>query len=87
VIAALFVPPALAASSSSATDLFGGQTLLPLLVLALGGALVVGNVLALARPPAQQRKGQLSRPPVGRSVIMMIVGLVAALWAIATLTS
>jgi hypothetical protein len=67
--------------------LFGGDTLLPLLVLALGGALVVGNVLALARPPAQQRKGQLSRPPVGRSVVMMIVGLVAALWAIATLTS
>jgi hypothetical protein len=67
--------------------LFGGDTLLPLLVLALGGALVVGNVLALARPPVQQRKGQLSRPPVGRSVIMMIVGLVAALWAIATLTS
>ena len=86
MIAALFVRPVLA-SSSSATDLFGGQTLLPLLVLALGGALVVGNVLALARPPAQQRKGQLSRPPVGRSVIMMIVGLVAALWAIATLTS
>jgi hypothetical protein len=73
--------------SSSATDLFGGDTLLPLLVLALGGALVVGNVLALTRPPAQQRKGQLARPPVGRSVIMMIVGLVAALWAIATLTS
>jgi hypothetical protein len=67
--------------------LFGGDTLLPLLVLALGGALVVGNVLALTRPPAQQRKGQLARPPVGRSVIMMIVGLVAALWAIATLTS
>jgi hypothetical protein len=74
-------------SSSSATDLFGGQSLLALLVLALGGALVVGNVLALTRPPAQQRKGQLARPPVGRSVIMMIVGLVAALWAIATLTS
>jgi hypothetical protein len=74
-------------ASSSATDLFGGQSLLALLVLALGGALVVGNVLALTRPPAQQRKGQLARPPVGRSVIMMIVGLVAALWAIATLTS
>jgi hypothetical protein len=87
VTAGLLVQPVLAASSSSATDLFGGQTLLPLFVLALGGALLVGNVLALTRPPAQQRKGQLSRPPVGRSVIMMIVGLVAALWAIATLTS
>ena len=86
MIAGLFAQP-LVVASSSATDLFGGDTLLPLLVLALGGALVVGNVLALARPPAQQRKGQLSRPPVGRSVIMMIVGLVAALWAIATLTS
>jgi hypothetical protein len=86
VIAGLFALPVVT-GSSSATDLIGGDTLLPLLVLALGGALVVGNVLALARPPAQQRKGQLSRPPVGRSVIMMIVGLVAALWAIATLTS
>jgi len=75
------------ASSSSATGLFGGESVLPLLVLALGGALVVGNLLALARPPAQQRKGQLTRPPVGRSVLMMMVGLVAALWAIATLTS
>jgi hypothetical protein len=88
VIAGLFVGEVLAASSSSSgTDLFGGQTVLQLLVLALGGALVVGNVLALARPPAQQRKGQLARPPVGRSVIMMLIGFVAALWAIATLTS
>jgi hypothetical protein len=78
---------AAASAPSGGSDLFGGQTLLQLLVLALGGALVVGNVLALARPPAQQRKGQLVRPPVGRSVIMMMVGLVAALWAIATLTS
>jgi hypothetical protein len=78
---------AAASSPSGGSDLFGGQTLLQLLVLALGGALVVGNALALARPPAQQRKGQLVRPPVGRSVIMMMVGLVAALWAIATLTS
>ena len=31
--------------------LLGGPDLLVLLVLALGGALVVGNVLALVRPP------------------------------------
>jgi hypothetical protein len=77
----------LAASNSASNDFIGGPNLLQYFVLALGGALVVGNGLALIRPPAQTKQGQLNRPPVGRSITMIVVGLVAAVWAIATLTS
>jgi hypothetical protein len=66
---------------------FLGENLLPLLLLALGGAMVVGNVLALIRPPAAARKGELTRAPLGRSVVMIVVGLVATVWALATLLS
>jgi hypothetical protein len=72
--------------ASGTSDLFGGADLLPLLVLALGGALAVGNVLALLRPPVEAKDGELSRAPAGRSLIMMTVGAIAAVWAIATLT-
>jgi hypothetical protein len=78
---------ALAAGGNSTTDLVGGANLLQLFVLALGGALVVGNGLALARPPRRTKDGRLARPPVGRSITMIVIGLVAAVWAIATLTS
>ncbi len=74
-------------AASGTSDLFGGADLLPLLVLALGGALAVGNGLALLRPPAQAKDGELSRAPAARSLIMMTVGVVAAIWAVATLTS
>ncbi|HEX2272700.1 MAG TPA: hypothetical protein VHG90_02370, partial [Acidimicrobiales bacterium] len=60
--------------------------LLAWLLLALGGALAVGNGLALVRPPREARQGDLARAPVGRSVVMAVVGLVAAVWALATLT-
>jgi hypothetical protein len=65
--------------------LFGGQDLLLYLVLALGGALVVGNVLAIVRPPDKPRGDDLARAPIGRSIVMAGVGGVAALWALATL--
>ncbi len=65
--------------------MFLGDNLLPLLVLAIGGALAVGNGLALIRPPSQAQKGDLTRAPVARSVAMAAVGLIAAIWAIATL--
>ena len=74
-------------AASGSGDLFGGADLLPLLVLAMGGALSVGNVLALIRPPAQTKDGELSKAPAGRSIVMMVVGVVAAIWAIATLTA
>ena len=68
--------------------MFLGPDLLPLLVLALGGAMLVGNVLALVRPRAEpQADDELARPPLGRSLVMAGVGLVATIWAIATLTT
>jgi hypothetical protein len=62
-----------------------GDDLLPWMLLALGGALAVGTGLALFRPPAEQADGDLARPPLARSVVMIIVGLVAAVWGLATL--
>ena len=67
--------------------MFLGENLLPYLVLALGGALLVGNGLALLRPPPEPKEGELTRAPVARSAVMMVVGLVATIWALATLTS
>jgi hypothetical protein len=67
--------------------LFLGEDLLAWLVLALGGALAAGNALALVRPPRQAKPGELTRAPVGRTVAMMVVGVLAALWALASLAS
>jgi hypothetical protein len=64
-----------------------GDNLLAWLLLALGGALVVGNGVALIRPPARAREGDLERAPVRRSAVMMVIGAVAAIWALATLLS
>ena len=65
--------------------MFLGDNLLAWLVLALGGALLVGNVLALVRPPAEAGEGDLHRAPTGRSLAMAGIGLVAAVWALASL--
>lgn len=66
--------------------MFLGQDLLGYLVLAFGGAMFVGNVLALVRPPTKRREdSDLAQAPVARSVIMAAVGLLAALWALASL--
>lgn len=62
-----------------------GDDILPLLVLALGAAMVVGSVLALLRPPATRAEGELERPPAARSGVMIAVGLVASVWALASL--
>ena len=62
-----------------------GDNLLPLLVLALGGAMAFGNILALVRPPANRKEGDLEAAPKGRSITMASVGLIAALWAAASL--
>ena len=67
--------------------MFLGEDLLPYLVLALGAAMVVGNVLALFRPPPAAREGELERAPVGRSVTMIAVGAVASVWAVASLAT
>ena len=65
--------------------MFLGEDLLPLLLLALGGALVMGNVLALVRPPREAKDGDLARPPLGRSVTMIVIGALTAIWALASL--
>lgn len=67
--------------------MFPVDDLLPLLVLALGGAMLVGPFLALVRPRQEVKDGELERPPLGRSVVFMAIGLVAAIWAVASLTS
>jgi hypothetical protein len=66
---------------------FLGEDLLPLLVLALGAAMVVGNGLALLRPPPTPKEGELERAPMGRSMVMVAVGLLAGIWALASLLS
>ncbi len=62
-----------------------GDDLLAWLVLALGGALLVGNVLAIVRPPGRPDEGTLERAPIARSLVMAAVGLVATVWALASL--
>ncbi len=64
-----------------------GDDLLAWLVLALGGALAVGNAVALVRPPARTKPGELERAPVARSLVMGGAGLVAATWALASLVA
>jgi hypothetical protein len=65
---------------------FLGDDLLAWLVLALGGALFVGNVAAIVRPPAEPRdEGALERAPVWRSALMGGLGLIAAIWALGSL--
>ncbi|GAC1320658.1 MAG: hypothetical protein NVSMB12_20470 [Acidimicrobiales bacterium] len=71
----------------AASGLFLGNDLLAYLVLALGGALLVGNGLALLRPPAQLGKGDLHAAPLGRTLTMMALGALAAVWALASLLS
>lgn len=68
-------------------ETFLGDDLLGWLTLAIGGALAVGTLLALVRPPAKQADGTLARPPLGRSLVMIAVGLVAAIWGLASLLS
>jgi len=67
---------------------FLGDDILRWLVLALGGAMAVGNILALTRPrPPGRAAADLPRPPLARSLIMIAVGTVAAIWALASLVA
>ncbi|MEN9552444.1 MAG: hypothetical protein RLZ67_259 [Actinomycetota bacterium] len=75
--------------------MFLGDNIIVYLVLALGGALAVGNVAALVRPPSNEKKSDtkkddeentdLEKAPVVRSLVMAIIGATAAVWAIASL--
>ncbi len=71
-----------------AQALFLGENLLPLLALAFGAALVVGPGLALIKPPEHKRDDtDLEKPPLVRTLVFMGLGLVMALWALASLLS
>jgi len=68
-----------------------GDDILTYLVLAIGGALLVGNLMALVRPPKARadagEAGQaepLERPPLARTLVMIGIGLVATVWSVAT---
>ena len=65
---------------------FLGDDLLAYLVLALGGALFAGNLMALVKPPPP-KEGDLAKAPIARSVLMGVIGLIAAVWALASLIS
>tara|TARA_Y100001970_G_scaffold263014_1_gene347971 strand:- start:8305 stop:8511 length:207 start_codon:yes stop_codon:yes gene_type:complete len=66
--------------------MFLGPDLIPFLLLALGAALVVGNGLAMIKPRLEPRtEKELSRAPVGRSLLMIAVGMIVSIWALATL--
>jgi len=67
---------------------FLGEDLLPWLVLAFGAALAVGNGLALVRPPrGDDPDEEPTRPPLARSLVMIGLGLVAAVWGLASLVT
>ena len=65
--------------------MFLGEDLLGYLVLALGAALALGNLLALVRPPDDPDEGDLEQAPVVRSLGMAFVGSLAAVWAAVSL--
>jgi hypothetical protein len=65
--------------------MFLGEDLIQWLLLALGGALFAGNLMAVVKPPANQDEGSLERAPIARSLTFALLGLVAAVWALATL--
>jgi len=69
----------------TAQTLFLGEDLLPLLILAFGGALVAGNAMALIRPPTDLEEDSLPRAPIGRTILFMLVGAVMTVWALASL--
>ena len=68
--------------------MFLGKDLIVWLLLALGGALFVGNVMAVIRPPGDARaEGDLDHAPRIRSLTMAAIGFVVSVAAIAALIS
>lgn len=68
--------------------MFLGDKLIVWLLLALGGALFVGNVMALVRPPAvHKEETDLEVAPRSRSITMAAVGFVVMVAALAGLVA
>jgi hypothetical protein len=66
---------------------FLGDDLLAWLLVAVGGALFIGNVVAIVHPPERPAEDALERAPIGRSLLMAGIGLVGAVWGLATLVT
>lgn len=68
---------------------FYDQVLRELLV-ALGAALFIGNLLALVRrraPASLAKEGDvLGRAPLARTAAFLVIGLIVMVWGIASLT-
>ena len=64
-----------------------GEDLLAYLVLAIGGAMAVGSIAALVRPPQDRPAGDLEQAPIARSLTFAAIGLVGAIWAFASLVA
>lgn len=62
-----------------------GDNILPSLVLALGGALAVGTLFALVKPPTNPKDGSLNKPPLTRSLVQIAIGAFASLWALVSM--
>jgi hypothetical protein len=63
--------------------MFLGDKLIVWLLLALGGALFAGNVMALVKPPpAPKDEGDLARAPRSRSILMAAIGFVVMVAAV-----
>ena len=70
--------------------LFLGDDLLPLLLLAFGGAMAVGSFGALVRPPSKaldDGEPELREAPRARTIGFGVMGLIIAVWALASLVA
>lgn len=65
--------------------MFLGEDLLAYLVLAIGGAMAAGSLMALVRPPQERKEGDLESAPLARSLVFAAIGLLGAVWALASL--
>ena len=65
--------------------MFLGENLIEWLLLALGGAMALGNLAAFVRPPRQSRGTDLDRPPLWRGLSSLAIGVVVVVWALAGL--
>ena len=65
--------------------MFLGENLIEWLLLALGGAMALGNLAAFVRPPRQSRGTDLDRPPRWRGLSYLVIGVVVVVWALAGL--
>lgn len=56
-------------------------------MLAVGGALTIGTATALIKPKAEIGDDELERPPLGRSLVQIAIGLIVVIWAAVSLFS